>query len=395
VSARAKSSRRVGRRLAALALLLGSLRAGAEEPRAAVAPVAAAASDDARRLFLAGRQAYQAGRLDVAAASFEAAYRIAPLPALLWNLAQTWRKRWAVDEDPAALERAIEDYRRYLKDAPDGPNRANAAEALAELLPVRARAQAGAHPTGAASPPPPQERTEVMVVTEAEGARVALDGAEPAPAPLLAAVAPGEHRARVEAPGWLPGEVRLRAFEGRLVTGEARLQPLPGRLEVAGQRGATLHVDGRAVGRLPLAPLELPAGAHALAVTARGRTPFARTVTVARGEPLRVAVDLAPTAQRRAARWLLVAAGVGALATFAAGMVALQADRAAASLNADRTAGSITPDQLGDYLGDRARRDAWVTGTWAAAGITVGLALVAGAMLVFDTPAAPRVADAP
>ena len=51
-------------------------------------------ADDVRRLYLAGRQAFEEGRLEVAEASFEGAYRIEPRPAFLWNLGQTYRRQF-------------------------------------------------------------------------------------------------------------------------------------------------------------------------------------------------------------------------------------------------------------------------------------------------------------
>jgi PEGA domain len=349
--------------------------------------------EDARRLFLAGRQAFQEGRLDVAASSFEAAYRLQPLPALLWNLGQTYQREFVIGQDPKKLARAIDSYRRYLNEAPNGANRDEATRLLTELVPVLARLapeQMGARQPVVAPPPP--VKTEIMVVTEAPAATVALDGAAPAAAPLLATVKVGEHRALVEAPGFFPAEVKVTAVDGRLVVGEARLIAQPARLKLVGDRGARVAIDGKQVGRLPLDALELTAGKHAVAVTARGHDAFARDVQLERGAELSLRAPLAPTTQRRAARWLLGVTCVSAVATVAAGAVWGQAEVSASSLYDQQQRSHLTMGELAQYNADRARRDDWRVGTFVALGLTAAIGGVTTALYVFDNPAAPTTA---
>src|SRR5262245_36231634 len=77
------------------------------------------ATADSRPFFLAGRQAFQEGRLDVAITSFEAAYRIQPLPGLWFNIAQSYRRKFLLDQDATSLRRSIDGYRQYLTQAPN------------------------------------------------------------------------------------------------------------------------------------------------------------------------------------------------------------------------------------------------------------------------------------
>src|SRR5262245_32302805 len=87
---------------------------------AAAAPLRAEETDataDARRLYSAGRQAYEAGRFDEAATAFEDAYRLQPRPALLWNLAQSYRHQYESRHSLEALRKAVDHYRRYLAEA--------------------------------------------------------------------------------------------------------------------------------------------------------------------------------------------------------------------------------------------------------------------------------------
>ncbi|MFT5434684.1 MAG: hypothetical protein ACI9OJ_005398 [Myxococcota bacterium] len=62
-------------------------------------------------------------------------------------------------------------------------------------------------------------------------------------------------------------------------------------------KGATVEVDGRKVGTIPLAgPLELPTGTHTVRVHARGHLEFNETVGVEGGKLLELDADLIPTA---------------------------------------------------------------------------------------------------
>jgi hypothetical protein len=353
----------------------------------------ASSKEDARRLFLAGKQAYQAGNIEVAAQAFEEAYRLAPAPGLLFNLAQAYRKLYGISGDPALLQSAVDDYRRYLADAPAGPNRALAVEALAELAPTAARVAPGhphASPSGRIAGPQ-AAKTEVMIVTETEDARVRLDGQPPAPAPLLATVQSGAHHAVVEAEGYFPVALRVMAVEGRLITGEARMSPRPGHIEVAGDSGATVGLDGREIGKLPLPALEVPAGHHMVTLVERGRSPWLGELQVQRDRTTQVRPNLTPTTQRRVVPWLFGATCAAAAATITAGAVWGQANSAASDLYRQYSGGQLTMPQLAAYQADRDRRDAWRSGTYVAIGVTAAFAMVTAALYYFDRPAAPRV----
>jgi hypothetical protein len=341
--------------------------------------------EDARRLYRAGVQAFDEGRLDVAESSFEAAYRLAPRPALLFDLAQTHRRRFVLTADPQLLARAVDEYRRYVAEAPTGSNRGFAESMLAELTPLLARLRpelVGGPP----APPVPPPRTELMIFAEASGAGASLDGGPRVPLPLIAETRPGAHRARVDAPGYFPTEMSLNAVEARLVTAEARLAPRPARLAIQTQAGALVVVDGKAVGRAPLAPVSLAAGEHALEVTARGHRPFTAPVVLARDSLAHIDATLAPTAQRRAVRWLLGAAG--ALVAGAIGGAAAwgQADAAAGDLDHRRQTTGITLAQLAEYNADRARRDEARVATSVLLSIGGALAITAGGLWLFDSP---------
>jgi hypothetical protein len=350
------------------------------------------AQEDARRLYLAGRQAFDAGRLELAAESFTAAYRLEPKPGLLWNLAQTFRRQFMLSQKPEVLRRAVDAYRRYITEAPDGANRAEAEQLLDEMTRALLRLTpdaVGGAPLAAPAASGDRDKTEILIVADVDHATVAVDDQPPSAAPLLAEVLPGEHRVEVRAEHHLPLTLRLLAVAGRLVTAEARLVPRPGELDVVGPRGGRLIVDEHVVGRLPQPTLALPAGAHFVGVVGRGRAPWTTTLTVTPGGHTRLDVRLRTTAQRRAVPW--VAAGAGAIT--AAGIVFGglwgQAESSAKRLSDQLQNDQLTGPQYDSYEGERERRDQFraVTITLVAVGLASGIA--AGALYYFDMPSLP------
>jgi hypothetical protein len=145
---------------------------------------------ESRRLFLAGRKAFDEGRLDAAIASFEAAYQAAPLPALWFNIAQCHRRKFLLSQDPESLRRAIDDYRRYLTEVPNAEHRVEATQQLAELTPLLARI--APERLGVVAPPSPPP-----VVQPAEPAPrqpVVASAPEPQRPPALLASPPPKAR---------------------------------------------------------------------------------------------------------------------------------------------------------------------------------------------------------
>jgi tetratricopeptide (TPR) repeat protein len=102
-------------RLVALAIWLVPLGAQARGPEKA-----------ARKRFDEGLAHYRAGRWDEAIESFRAAQAIAPAAELHFNIAQAYRMKGACAE-------ALEEYRRYLEEDPDSPNRGPVRQYLNEM----------------------------------------------------------------------------------------------------------------------------------------------------------------------------------------------------------------------------------------------------------------------
>src|SRR5437660_11755476 len=116
----------------------------------------AAAADDAsdargaRAAFQKGQTEYNLGNYVEAAKHFEETYRIKPVPALLFNIAQCYRFT-------GNLEKAVQTYRSFLRNAPaTDRNIALARELLQqveEALASRKKAESAA-PHGLAAAPP-------------------------------------------------------------------------------------------------------------------------------------------------------------------------------------------------------------------------------------------------
>lgn len=137
----------------------------------------------AKAAFEEGSRLYALGRFDAAAAAYERAYEEAPIPALLFNIAQAHL-------EAKNYERALVFYRSFLREAESSPNRPVALERMkvaeAELAKVEAEKQATA------------ERERLALEAEAKKAEAARLEQESATEAVAAAAREQEARARVK-----------------------------------------------------------------------------------------------------------------------------------------------------------------------------------------------------
>ncbi|HWO12856.1 MAG TPA: PEGA domain-containing protein [Polyangiaceae bacterium] len=363
-----------------LVLCAWALPAAAQAPAAAStppvastpapAPVAAtpAASDVARakESFRIGAAAYAAGEYLAAIAALDSAYAAAPLPAIAFSLAQAERRQYFVDQKPEHLQRSVALFRRYLEQTPSGGRRTDALEALAQLEPLAQRVPAAA-PAGAPSAAP---STRLLVIAEAPGARVFIDGEE-AGTPIRE-VAPGEHRVVVRAPGFRDAERVVVAVAGELIPVSVALDELPGVVEVQASKNAEIYVDGAfaALGGDGVA-LALPSGSHRLSVAQNGHRVASRTVEVQRGSRQALSVELEPTAQRMTSNVLLIGGGAVVGAGVFLGVLAVQSEDAAQTFIEQSAIRNVSSAELVRYQADVARRDRYrvMAGVSLAAGL--------------------------
>ncbi len=346
---------------------------------------AGAEVEQAKSYFQAGAQAYDAGQFAAAIQAFEQAYALAPREAIVFSIAQAYKRQYYVDRNPANLQTAIQRFKEYLVKVPQGGRSADAAQALSEL---EAKATA-AGITGAATgqPAPARVATRLMIYSRTKGARVSIDGKALEELPCSPEVAPGKHRIRVVAEGRYEEERDVTALDGVAVPLDIPMRDKPAELTVVTEAGVELTIDGRFLGTTPLtAPIEVPAGTHLVAASKNGRQPHADEIDVRRGEKRELRVELRSTGQRTAS-YVVFVAGAGALVTggvFAA--MALGEQKDAQNIHTVAARENIPGGQVDAYNAATATRDRWRTGAGIAFGSAAVLGLAGTVLYAFDHP---------
>src|SRR5512139_3732457 len=116
------------RRIGCIAALSFGLLAGREAHADDVA--------QAKTHFAVGARAYEERKFRVAIDAFEESYRLAPRPAILFSIAQAYKRQYYEGRTDRDLSQAIAYYRRYLKDEPNGKRAGEASAALGDLEPI-------------------------------------------------------------------------------------------------------------------------------------------------------------------------------------------------------------------------------------------------------------------
>lgn len=379
----------------------------ASSPASAADPPAKPAADDANKRLLvtnffdAGAEAYKAGKYLAAAEAFEKAHALLPSPPLLFSAAQAYRRHYLVEPSPDTLRRAVSLYREYLRVDPKANRREDAMEALAVLVPLDTRADpAGptpqaASPDAAAATPDPKRTARILVTASAEGAEISLDGGPFSPAPLVASVEPGPHRARVRASGHDEEEVAVPAVANEQVPRHVTLRPKLGRLDVTGTGGARVSVDGNPIGTVPAKALPIEPGIRFVAITRNGHVPWAQRIEVERDRTFPLHAELVWTQQRKIA-WATISVGVaGVLSGAVLGGLALDRQSVALSLRDREGTEPLSVEERDRFnLAVRERNDfgqsAAITGVVSALVLATGIGLYA-----FDEPQVVSPSDAP
>jgi tetratricopeptide (TPR) repeat protein len=158
--------------------ILVPLLAAALLPAQLAAQPAKRRQAEARRQYQRGAALFKQGKHDAAIAAYQAAYDLAPRPALLFNIARA-------HHEAGRREEALEHYRRYLEAEPGGAVAAEAREYAATLeRELSPPPPAAAPPPEVAAPPPAQVAAAPAPEPGPPPPRV-----EPTPAPPPASVA--------------------------------------------------------------------------------------------------------------------------------------------------------------------------------------------------------------
>lgn len=128
------------------------------------------ATEEARRHVKEAKVAYTLGEFDKAIAAWKEAYRLKPLPVILFNLAQAYRMSGDYKE-------SVFQYENYLRGLPNAPNRLEVEQRIEQLAPLIAVEQE-------AQQSPMPETADVSAPTEATRPPVSLapvEKSEPPP----------------------------------------------------------------------------------------------------------------------------------------------------------------------------------------------------------------------
>jgi len=350
--------------------------------------------DEAKRLFRAGSAAYSSGQYLAAAQALEQSYELIPLPATAFSLAQAYRLQFFVDQDSRHLERAIILYRLYIDSASSGARRFDAVTSLSELEPIKLKLdqERKAEREIAPSPIEPYEPpTQIMIMSSAPQSTISLDGGpESRQVPTTAVVEPGLHVAQVKAPGYETVTKQVTAVEGRLIVVNIEPKEKPARVWVKGASGAQIWLNGRPAGQTPLTkPLMVPAGKHQIYVTKKGRTPWARNLTVERGGDVEIDVELPVTAQRTISYAVLSIGTLGLTTAGVVGLMALRDDQAAARLQEKRSNQSVSSEEYQQFRTLSESRDSHANLAWLTFGISLAVTGAGSLLYHFDGTSSP------
>lgn len=222
-----------------------------------------------------GKTAFSNGQYEEAARFFRQAFEIEPLGSLLYNIGLCYEKA-------GDATNAIVYYERFVAAMPGSPQRVNVTGKIAELK----RSLEGQYETVRVESAP--SGAVVFVNDKSQGAM----GTTPTEFKLL----PGSYTIIVEAKGYEPSEQRLELRKGMAGKVQARLVSSDRvgsvRLLIS-EAGAQIRVDGRPIGRSPLAePVRLSAGKHELEVMKPGYGVYTRQIEVQAGGEESLTVDL-------------------------------------------------------------------------------------------------------
>lgn len=341
----------------------------------------------ARELFEAADRAYEASNYPVAVIALEQAYELAPRAAMAFSLAQACRMQFLADGDVRKLQRAIEMYRTYVEQEPEGRRVAHANRYIQTLQPILDRARR----RGTGLPDRDGPATQFVLSSPVEGVVAEIDGQQFDGLPEVVDVEPGPHRIRFQAPGHFPRDLQAIAVEGRVLPVTATLEPMPARVTVLAPDGARVYVDGTPAGTTPLPePLALDVGHHRLDVQRADRVGFTSELDLGRDERVTVTARMRTRPGRVTAYALFGAAGALAVGAGVAGAVAAGHDATASDLLAQQRSDGLTEAELSEYEQARSARDDAV-GAAVGLGIGAGVAGLSGLLLYWiDRPRPPR-----
>ncbi len=346
-------------------------------------------ADDVRQAkthFAVGARAYEERKFRVAIDAFEESYRLAPRPAILFSIAQAYRRQYYDDRADRDLTQAIAYYRRYLDDEPKGKRVGDAKAALGDLEPIAIKL--GLDQKEAPPAPAPEARpARILIAVSVKNATARVDGGAPVELPNSIDVTPGKHSVTIEAEGYVTEQREVQLDQGEPFPLEVRMTEQPAKLGLDVADGVRVYVDGRVSATTPLAgDLEVPPGPHAISFARRGYDPVSVTVELRAGERRPVKAELSPSAQRVTSYVFFAATGLVTVGGAGLMGLAFVEQSQAQEIDDKAAAGTITEEERVEHEDSLTQRDRYRAG--AIAGLAGGAALgLTGVLLyVLDDP---------
>jgi hypothetical protein len=260
--------------IASLSLVGGGNHAAAQAPRSTHAkPLAQSLSADAKRDYDAGKMLFDDGDYATALLKYQAAYDATHDARLLWDVAVCEKSLRHYATTLATLAR----YQAEGGDLLSAGDRRDAQELSRAIAPFTS--------------------AQTVNVSE-EGAEVWIDGQLVGRSPLLAPVVLdlGTHHVRIVKDGFRPWSRDMPVGGSAPTAVAALLERQAGHLDLTLPAEATVAIDGHDAGRGPTLSVDLPAGPHALRVSAPNLRPIVTDVIVEDGKSRALDLKLEPEA---------------------------------------------------------------------------------------------------
>lgn len=361
--------------LGAASVLLSAAPAWAEDPQ------------QAKAHFAIGTRAYDDKKFRVAVDAFEEAYRLAPRPAILFSIAQAYKRQFYIDRQVSDLAAAVKYYKRYIAEDPKGSRVGEAGAALADLEPMAEKMGA----TEAAVAPPPEAKpvSKIMIAPSVKGAKARVDGGPPLDVPASIEVTPGNHTVVVSADGYVDEQREIGLEAGGSFALDVKMVQKPALVSVDAGSGVRLYVDGLQSATTPLPqPLEIEAGRHVVSFTETGSVPVTMEFDLGPGEQKSVKPDFKPSGYRITSILMLSAGSVVAAGGAVLAGLAFVEQGKATDIDAAIEAGNVSADdpRLAEREDAIERRDNLRAGAIVGFGAGGALLLTGALLYVLDHP---------
>jgi hypothetical protein len=288
---------------------------------AALAGPAAAQSPEALKKaqasFDQAQSDYLQGKYDEAAQAFQDAYAARPFPQFLYNVGASFHMKGKKTSDVPSYTKAVEFYRRYLKEEPQATDKPKVEKAIgvleAEIKRLQDLASAQGSAAGSAAPPQVAASEEVqnlgdvkvrglvVIVTEPQNATIYLDDKKKGPfatTPWSGSLE-GEHKLIIEKQGYKPVETVIAADPSKLIQ---VISPMSQEFHLGWIKitsnvpGAEIYIDDKAIGAVAKTPLSpgqnIEPGKHTIWVSAEGFDEHQETVEIFPGKTKEIHANL-------------------------------------------------------------------------------------------------------